>query len=487
MVVGKRGRKDPRQTKKMPRRAGVKTQKAYMMALDKSVHTFQKYRTGYNTAWNKPKTRRYMIEHGFKPPGQWDSANLQDGRMFASPREVAFITEEIAGTLLWKAYFEDKASNGQLFDISKMLSFAYQLKTGEVKGNFKCVKQTWGNMNPDRMQPSRKSHKATVYLAPEQVKTSLMTPWNQNTGLALPDWSSRYMGCWHWNMNGARSKVDLARIRHSAQHYVNYAAGWQCTEYLGGRAKVEKRLGERPWKAYATCTCVGGHNGLPLSYADQEPLFGDDGNPLQPPTWNTCCPLSCFQVIGHWLRRSGLTPTRVFPKWSYKTCTFTKECFGRNTLIVVMRDFVQRQGANPQNLVLSPNGGRKAFGSLCRRHEVPYEQGFECHGDQAKNWKRYQSNVKWDRSFKRRTQSPDPEVCTAAHRRILAFWNNLVPPSVKLEPKVEPKPEPPAPPAPPAPVMMAISPELKQFQKVMELNIRVMGGGAELNKLLNMI
>jgi len=152
-----------------------------------------------------------------------------------------------------------------------------------------------------------------------------------------------------------------------------------------------------------------------------------------------------------------------------------------------MRDFVQRQGANPQNLVLSPNGGRKAFGSLCRRHEVPYEQGFECHGDQAKNWKRYQSNVKWDRSFKRRTQSPDPEVCTAAHRRILAFWNNLVPPSVKLEPKVEPKPEPPAPPAPPAPVMMAISPELKQFQKVMELNIRVMGGGAELNKLLNMI
>ena len=281
----------------MPRRAGVKTQKAYMMALDKSVHTFQKYRTGYNTAWNKPKTRRYMIEHGFKPPGQWDSANLQDGRMFASPREVAFITEEIAGNLLWKAYFEDKASKGQLLDISKMLSFAYQLKTGEVKGNFKCVKQTWGNMNPDRMQPSRKSHKATVYLAPEQVKTSLMTPWNQNTGLALPDWSSRYMGCWHWNMNGARSKVDLARIRHRAQHHVTYAAGWQCTEYLGGRAKVEKRLGERPWKAYATCTCVGGHNGLPLSYADQEPLFGDDGTPA---TSNLEYVLSFELLPSHW-------------------------------------------------------------------------------------------------------------------------------------------------------------------------------------------
>ena len=452
------------------------------MGMDKSVLTFGKYRTGYNTAWERmPKTRRYMIDKGFKPPGQWDPNNLQDGRMFASPKEVAFITEDIAENILWKAYFEDGATKGQLDDISKMLSFAYQLKTGKVKENFKIVKDTWGNMNPDRMNPPRKSHAATISLEPENVKTALMTGWKEETGLRYPDWCVRYIAFFDWYLNGARSKVDLKRIRHSAKHYVSYSGGWMATEYLGGRAKVEKRLGIREWKAFRTCTCPANHNGLPLQYEQQEVLFAANGNPIAQPTWNTACPLTCWQTIQYQLRRARLTPTRIYPKWSYINNRFTKECFGRGTIIKKMCEFAEKQGANPENLTLSPNGGRKGFGKVCQVHRVPYFESFECHADRATNWRRYQSDAKRDPNFKRRNQSRDPYVCTAAHRRIIGHWNNPDLP-VKKEPKPEPKPEPPTP--TPRPTVMQMSPELRKFQRLLQLNIQMMGGHSELAKIL---
>jgi len=524
MVRGNRGHKDPRLKAKLPRRAGLLSEKVFELGKDKSLLTLLKYRTGYNAAWKRPKTRRYMKERGFKAPGEWDPNNLQAGRIFGSNKEVRFITESMAENILWKAFKKDKATLANCRDISRMLSFARQLQTGVPGDQFASVKATWKNMrNPAKFLKPRKSHKATESLESEEVKTVLYdTEWTLETPVPYPLWCVWYLMTWDSLMNGLRSKEDFKRVKYSQDHHFNAAEKWMFTEMLGGRCKTEKRLGPRPARVHRTCTCEGPHRGLPELTPEEEksgedPLFNDLGEPKYAYTgdprgipWSTVCPLTCWEVICHWLKRSGWPANRPYPKWNVEKCRFGKEDHGRKLIFPCIKKFIEIQGGNPTNRPLCPNGGRKTLGKLLQDHEVPTEVGYQLHLDEQNNWRKYQAGMMYIRGFKPKGQSRNPRECIVAHLMIISDWHGLVPPQVNVPPRAQPpkrhrgkakvtsrkrqkkeeKPEPDTKPdtkvdsKPELKTEMVMSEEMRSFFEVLKLNVRMMGGGVELKKVL---
>ena len=255
MVVGKRGARDVRTGKKLIRKAGIRSQQAFELITHKSLATIAKYKTGYRTAWRFRHCREYMQRHGFKPPGTYDKNNQLEGTIFATPKEVKFLTNEVCGNVLWKAYFKHKATRSQLDAISKCLSFGYQLKTGEVGGQWPEVTASWKRCSPAGMSPPTRKLAATKYPQPGQVEKCFTTPWCEETGWPMQRWSVALLLTWDWILNGARSREDLKRIKQSTKHCIDVLAGYFYTEFAGGRCKCERRLGERDWKAYRTCLC----------------------------------------------------------------------------------------------------------------------------------------------------------------------------------------------------------------------------------------
>ena len=462
-----------RKGRKVKRRAGIKTQVAHAMVNNKRISTIKKYRNGYNTAWKFRACRAYMKRHGFLAPGEWDPENQLGGQLFATPNECKFIRDEWCGNIMWIAYKKHKATKSQLKAISKTLSFAYQLKHG-AKGNWSSVTARWKNdFCPDKMGPPTQQVKARICLPAKSAKHAFTTSWNKATGWFYPRWCAGYLGGWDWIMIGSRSKEDLTRIKYSRLHEMSKACGWLWTEFLGGRAKCEAMMGVRPWKAWRTCMCIGGeHRGLPDDYKECRRLFGKDGNPKEEPTWTTECPLTCFEVIRHWLKRSHVETDRVYPKWNPRTCKFGAEDFGKKLLLKEIQAWISIQGANPDGLQLDTNSGRKTLGYICDECGVPENESFEWHADQHKNWApHYQPNCKRVPSHTRRDQSDVADICIAGHVRIRNAWGRG-------------KPEPPPAPPPPPPAPQGLSAELLQMKDMLALNIRLMGGNAELNQIL---
>ena len=397
--------------------------------------------------------------------------------MFATPTEVAFIQDEWCGNVLWFAY-EAKATYCQLKAISRMLSFAFQLRFG-VKGNWGSVKKRWDNdLLPDKMGPPTQQQIAKVCLPASMSKVAFTTAWTKETSWSYPRWCVGYMLDWDWIVIGSRCKEDLKRIKYSRNHGISKTSGWMWTQFLGGRCKVEAKLGVRPWKAWRTCMCIGGeHKGLPNDFRECYQLFGKDGNPKVEPTWTTQCPLTCWEVITHWLKRSMVENNRVYPKWNPRTCRFGKEDIGRDRMHTEMTAWLNVQKANPEGLALNTNSGRKSFAKICEAVDMPYRENFEYQADQWKNWvKYYQPSCEKDLTFTRRDQSEDPEVCCRGHVRMRNAWarGKPAPPSPPAQP---------APPTQPPPSGIPAGFDFVRLQRTLELNIRLMGGGAELMAL----
>ena len=505
MVVGKRGSKDPRLGKKLPKRAGVRIQQAFQLVKDKSLSSLQKYGTGYRTAWGFRSCRAYMQRNGFKEPGSYDPNNLLNGKIFASPKEAKFLTGNKCSQIMWKA-FQEKATKSQLQSISNMCSFGRQLLTGKPGDQWKAVQDCWIKLSPAEYGPPTRMLKATRYPQPRSAQKAFTTPWDRNTGWPIQRWSVAQFAAWDWVMNGAHCREDFLRIKKAVEHELNRLGGWQSTRLWGGRSKMEQRKGERVWRVYRTCTCPGGiHKGLPDTFARACRLFDlVTGEPLGQPGWHTECPLSAWELITHFLFMEGME-ARCYPKWLPKSHKFGKEDHGRDVLLQEIKLWFAVQGANPTGEKWDNNGGRKALGALCSHHHIPYERSMDVHGDQAKNWVVYQPNVTRPREFKRREQHTDPRQCIQAHLMIINDWGRgppkpePIPPAVaitkeeveglkellKSHPKPEPTPPPPMlteeevhglkellrktpKPEPLPPPVMQMSDEMKDFHNLLK-------------------
>ena len=398
---------------KKPRRAALGSLIAFDSNNNKSTETLRKYRTALNFVWRVPKAKALMISCGFKAPGEYLATNQHTGLCFALPREVpgpSRFSDVDAGWILRHCY-EAGGTVSQCQSVSKLLSYAYQLRTGE-DGNFKWVKKQRRVQKPSGYGPPTQVVRAIRIVEPESVKTTLTTEWTHDTPMPYLQWNLAYILTHDWVVLGMRSQVDLMKIKKSRHHFILPSEGWMYTQMFGGRAKIEGTRGSRPWKVYRQCLCPGGrHRNLPADWADH--AFGDTK-----PTWCTTCPLTCYQVI-----RASLADDdyRLYPRYIGPGYDNSENGIGRGPTFILMRRFLDIQGGNPDDVVYDKNMGRKSLGKLCDTVGISYPQSFEIHGDLWKNWKQYQDRCINDRGFQRRVQSADADTCLKALRK-LARW-----------------------------------------------------------------
>jgi len=419
-VVGKKRKKWNRALRdhpsvKKPRRATLNTLISFDANNIKSTETLRKYRTALNFIWKKaPKARAHMLGCGFKAPGKYVATNQHMGKCFALPREIpppSKFSDEDAGWIMRHCY-EAGGTLSQCESVSKLLSHAYQLRTGE-QGNFAFVaRQRLVQKGLDGYGAPTQVVRAIRIIEPPNLQVVLTTEWTHETGMPYLKWNLAYFLVHDWCLLGMRSQVDLGKLKKSRSHFLLASEGWMFTQLHGGRAKIEGCKGPRPWKVYRLCLCPGGkHQNLPEDWADH--AFGET-----PPTWCTTCPLTCYQVI-----RACLAPDdqRLFPRYVSPGYGDGEYSIGRDPLFKLTREFIDIQGGNPDSVIYDKNMGRKALGKLCDVVGIPYPQSFEITGDLHKNWKQYQDCCVNDRGFTRRTQSPDADTCLKALRKI-ARW-----------------------------------------------------------------
>jgi hypothetical protein len=403
-----------------------------------------------------------MLRVGFRKHKKWDPDNQLGGDLFASPKELTFLNEKIVTSLLWRVY-KEKPTKCQFDNVKKMLSFAHQIKTGEAGTQWKAVGESKGNCVPAGFCPPKSKLRQEIFLQPLQTQKVMTTGWRPHPDWPIQRWVVAMLIFHDWIMNGARHKEDLKRIKYSIDHFVDYLRGFMWTEYYGGRSKHEQRFGVVPWKNYRACSCVGKiHRGLPPTYEECYVLFNEDGSPIGTPTWTTECPLSCWQLIQHWLLRSAQETNRSFPRWNPDSSEYESGDLGRELLVKSeVFQLIDFQGANPNGIKYDTNGGRKANGKMCGHYKLPYPITVNWHGDQARNWKEYEPNVILPPGFKRTKQHPEPVECVRGHWMIYAHWGRG-----RLVKAPEPKPEP-APIFPPGYDPIA-------FQQMMMENIQLM-------------
>ena len=440
---------------KEPRRASFKTCVAFDKNNLKSTETLRKYRGGYRHAWRVPAARSLLLKCGFKRPGTYNPNNQQGGVMFALPREVpgkTRFTSDDAGMVL-RHVFKAGSTLSQCESVRKMLSAAFQLQTGD-DGNFKGCKQQWDCQKPELYGEPTQKVLAEVSIEPEGQKTCFTTEWSPETGMSYYEWSPVLLVVHDWTILGARSQACLSKIKRSVEHTFVPSEGWMRTKMVGGRAKLEKKKGIRPWSAYRVCFCPNGkHQGLPANWRDII-------DTKQKPTWCTTCPLTAFQVVREMLPDDD---HRTYPTWLPAQHRYAKTNIGKEKIFVLAQRWVNLQGGNPDGLVFDTNSGRKALGKWCDEFDVKYSLSFEIHGDLWCTWRKYyQNGLKKEPAFARRTQSPLPELCCAALRRFARAIGRGR--TVREDPKEF---------------------TMQQLVKLMALNLRTLGKGSEVAEILD--
>jgi hypothetical protein len=331
--------------------------------------------------------------------------------MFALPREVKLNGKQ-AGMIMRLCY-KGGLSRSQLESVRKMLSFAYQLTINKPgKTNYDEVNEQWESQDPESYGAPTQKILAEVSVEPDGLKKAFTTEYNPRKGMPFPEWCVGLLVAHDYDVLGARSYVDLHKIKEGCKHAYVPSEGWMCSKMKGGRAKLEKKKGIRPWNAYRVCLCPQGkHQPMPEGWSENLDRKGH----LKNVTWCTTCPLNAFDAV-----RSLLRPGdhRIFPRWLPRQNRYSKDNLGQEKMMKLHQNWLNVQGANPDGLKFDSNSGRKALGKWCDEFNIPYHMSFEIHGDLWKTWKKhYQHGLQKDPCFERRTQSKDPDECCAALRR----------------------------------------------------------------------
>ena len=196
------------------------------------------------------------------------------------------------------------------------------------------------------------------------------------------------------------------------------------TVYAGGRCKTREY---RHWALWTVCFCRGGKHKSP------HPKFKwslDKGNPMRGVDWYTTCPLACWEFLQSFEEAKD----RRYPKVSKDGANLTPEK-NEGDIVNLAINWMVSQGVCPANSPYSHNSGRIALGRLLSAKKIPYEIGFEIHGDKWQNWQGYQPDCKYN-NFDRRKQSRHPDIACKPLRLIANYFGlgvRVKPPKTKEE------------------------------------------------------
>lgn len=417
----KRGPKSFLSQKKLFRRAGYEAKLRHEVDVNKSNEVVKSYRKGYNLMWKfAPKDCERLK---FPKPGTFSKYNGHDGRLWGYKKECN-MTDIKAGKILLALIRSRKLTMPQLELVRKSLAYSYQLMGNRVtkyQKNWAEVTNAWKAVNGANCVPT-KSNKPTLIPTPEELKTAFTSRWNpaKNKMSFLKSVIGR-RAAFDVYFSGHRPHSDIRKLKKSRDHKLNVAEGWLSTGFTRSKLSGPKK-NSRKWRQWAVCWCKNGKHASPT--LAQRFNLDDAGNPRNgDPGFDDRCIVAGFQFTSLW---STKKKWRRYPNLagSGRGKSQKGQIGNADTGSVsgLAREWLADNGLGPYD----GNAGRKAYAGLLDHLNIPYEWGFENHGDNYATWEQsYQPGCRRENDdFKRRDQSKNFKVATRALRQI-SQWMEL--------------------------------------------------------------
>ena len=354
--------------------------------------------------------KKEMIAAGVKPMGSYDKSNVHGGLIWGWKQECN-LTENRVKNILFACIESGQLTMPQLQAIRKSLSYAYQLQKGvdvpskKTLLNFSCVPGLWKTI--DEVKKIGKSTLPEWIPTPEELKTAFRKVWSLEHPWSFVKFCQGCLMTYDCFMVGPRSREDIKRVKESKDHDVRPSEGQMSTGFLGGRCKSEKK---RSWRLFTVCFCPKGKHVSPGRY-DRWSL-DVHGNPTSELAWSSTCPLACFEFAQTFPKAKSRRYAKVNKSGSNYTLN------NEGDVVSFATSWLIAQGVCSKDQPYSHNSGRKSLARLLSRYQIPYEQGFEIHGDKWQNWQEsYQKDCPWS-AFECRDQSLNPDVACRALRSI---------------------------------------------------------------------
>ena len=395
-------------------------------------------RWGFKLMWQGAarKMRRYKIGE----VNSFDKKNAHGGIIWGWPKECR-LTNFQAGEILFECYKSKKFTLPMMKGIRKSLAYAYELTGGEPKSNYPKVKSNWEIVRGDKLPGITMTQKPESIPTPEDLKKFFNKRWTKDHPWGLMDFLGGLVAAQDLFLFGLRSREDIDRVKKSFIHEFNWDQGWQCTSFVGGRAKLSgTKKGTRQWWVWRVCCCkTKTHTRPPPDYCQ---CIDKKGNPTNfekvddektektehEVPFDTCCPLAALELMWQLQPKELGVPTRSYGKW------LDSGRYGKHNVNDVAEfaiDWFVTQGADEAGY--DTNAGRKSLARLTEHLNIPYDDSFHNHGDLWEVFQRHYAEGVERSNYPHRVQSRDPAVATRCMRRIAKFLGAGMKVKVKLD------------------------------------------------------
>ena len=400
-TLGKRGPKSYKEKATKQRGAGLVTRRETRKWENASDASLRSVRAGWSVA--RRLARKYMQRKGI--PTTFRRGNIHGGKLWANRNECK-MTDKTAGAIIEKVYLSKKATIFMLRQVRHTLSYSYYLKTGMSEDNWPEVTSQWKSFDFETLPKTARNLVAKRIPTPENLKEAFTKPWTPEHPWSLFDFVVGGTAAHDYFVFGARPRVDLDKIKFSKRHVINANERYGYTEMKGGRSKLSGNK-NRPWNVYRVCFCKEKKHVSP----PEDIELTNAGNPVGRVKWNTVCPLAMMEFQQNLQGNSW----RPYPKLN-ATGFVSRNNQGK--VPDLANKWLQVQTHQDP---FDPNSGRKSLARWLDFHSIPYEVGFEIHGDLQQIWRNaYQSKLAKSK-FEDRCQSRDVDLAAKA-LRLFAMW-----------------------------------------------------------------
>ena len=369
-------------------------------------------RYGFRLMWQEVPAdmRKYKVG----AVGSFDPKNSHGGVCWGWPKECS-LTNNQAKTILFNIYKKRSLTFPQMTVVRKALAYAYELSGGALpKGNYPGVKEVWDIVRPSELPESTTTTLPQRIPTPAELKRAFTKEWSPAHAWCLMRWLQGLIQASDLFIFGLRSREDIDRVKKSTKHQKNWRSGWQCTSFVGGRAKLcGVKKNTRPWKVWRRCHCPGKCHVRPPQ--DFHEVIGKDGNPTVAVKWCTCCPLAALELIWQLQQPNEL---RCYGKW-LPSGRYGSSNTGNVAEMAI--DWMVAQDVCDPDSRFDTNSGRKSLARWTSHLHVPYEESVHIHGDLWDVWHDAYELAVNKSKYKFRNQSLDPKIATRALLRFVNF------------------------------------------------------------------
>ena len=384
-------------------------------------------RWGFKLAWKGAP--REMRRYNVGEIGSFDPNNAHGGVCWAWPKECS-LTNRQAKAIMRVCYKNRTFTYPMLCAIRKSMSYAWELRGGvktKDKKNFEGVDSVWEVIRESECPGVTMTQIPDRIPEPEENKVYFTKPWTTDHPWCLMDFLGGLVAANDLYLFGLRSREDVDRVKKSTDHDYNWKQGWQCTSFVGGRAKLcGTKKGTRPWRIWRVCTCRSKkHKRPPANFCEK---IDAAGNPTTRVTFYTCCPLAALEVMWQLQPHQLGIEKRCYAKW------LDSGRYGKHNISDVAafaNEWMITQGAPAPGF--DSNSGRKSLARLTEHLNIAYPHSFQQHGDLWEVFQQHYSEGIGRSDYPFRKQSRDPDTATQCMRFIAQFLGSGHKIRVKLD------------------------------------------------------